>query len=100
MRQAEAFYRGEAEAWLERNRDKLTGENDPVMEALILSKIKPNSVLEIGCSNGWRLKSLEKKFKCMTTGVEPAPLTGGNILRGTADDLPINQLTFKLPFRV
>ena len=66
------------------------------MDALILSKIKPNSVLEIGCSNGWRLKLLEKKYKCMTTGVEPTPLTGGNILRGTADALPINQLTFDL----
>ncbi len=96
MRQARIFYHEEGSAWLERNKDKLTGEDDPVMEAIIQSKIKPRSVLEIGCSNGWRLKLLEKKFKCMTTGVEPAPMTTGNIMRGLAHELPINQLTFDL----
>ena len=94
MRQSSAFYHGEAAAWLERNLDKLTGENDPVMEAMVLSKIKPNNVLEIGCSNGWRLKLLEKKYKCAATGVEPASMTGGNILRGMAHDLPIKQMRF------
>lgn len=96
MKQAQYFYHGGGTAWLERNRDKLTGENDPVMEALAKAKINPNSVLEIGCSNGWRLKLLEKKYKCATTGVEPTPLTAGNILRGMAHNLPINQLTFDL----
>ena len=96
MRQAKSFYHGEGTAWLERNQDNLTGENDPVMESLKLAGIEPNSALEIGCSNGWRLRLLEKKYKCMTTGVEPTPLLTGNILRGTADDLPINQLTFDL----
>lgn len=93
LKQAKEFYQSEGAAWLLRNKDKLTAENDPVLEALILAKIKPRSVLEIGCSNGWRLKALEKKYKCMTTGVEPAPITGGNILRGTAEELPIKYLT-------
>ena len=60
----------------------------------MIAKIKPNNVLEIGCSNGWRLKLLEKKFKCAATGIEPASMTGGNILRGMAHDLPIKQMRF------
>ena len=96
MKQSQYFYHGEGAAWLERNQDKLTGTNDPVMEAIKLSGINPNSVLEIGCSNGWRLRLLEKRYKCMTTGVDPAPMLTGNIMRGTADILPINTLTFDL----
>jgi SAM-dependent methyltransferase len=94
VRQSSAFYHGEGTAWIERNKDVLTGDDDPVMEAMILSKIKPNNVLEIGCANGWRMKLLEKKYKCAATGIEPAPMTSGNILRGMAHDLPIKQMRF------
>lgn len=66
------------------------------MEALVEANIQPRSVLEIGCANGWRLKLLENKYKCMTTGVEPAPVHTGNIIRGMAHNIPINQLTFDL----
>lgn len=94
VKQADVFYHSEGACWLARNEEKLTGIDDPVMAAIKDAKIKPNSVLEIGCSNGWRLKLLEKKYKCATTGVEPAAIGTGNILRGTADNLPIKHLTF------
>ena len=42
VKQSSVFYHAEGSAWLERNKDKLIGDNDPVMEALKLANIKPN----------------------------------------------------------
>jgi len=86
MKQSEAFFSGEAEAWLERNKDKLTGDNDPVLEAIDQYKLDPAVVLEIGCANGWRLNFLKQKYDCVTWGCDPGASGEGNhILRRTAD---------------
>lgn len=87
MKQAEVFMEGEGRAWLDRNVGKLTGESDPVIEAINKYQIKPESILEIGCANGWRLELLRKKFWCIAWGVDPGanPSFHKNILRGTAD---------------
>lgn len=71
MRQADIFLDSEGDNWLERNRDKL-GERDPVSEAIERLGIKPQRVLEVGCSNGWRLASLRDKYGCEIYGVEPS----------------------------
>ncbi len=71
MRQADIFLQSEGDAWFERNRDKL-GERDPVAEAIEHLGIKPKHVLEIGCSNGWRLAALRDKYGCQIYGVDPS----------------------------
>ena len=96
MRQAETFRRSEGDAWLLRNETKLTVRDDPVLDAIGSLNLRPSSVLEIGCSNGWRLKALQNKYSCNITGVEPGKMKESFILRGTAERLPINKLKFDL----
>lgn len=86
MSQKAEFFAGEGDAWLERNKDKLTGENDPVLAAIEHYKLDPAVVLEIGCANGWRLELLKKKYDCVTWGCDPGYSGGANnILRRSAD---------------
>jgi SAM-dependent methyltransferase len=61
----------EADAWLERNRDKL-GARDRVSEVIEEIRLIPGRVLEIGCANGWRLAKLRDKYNCEVFGVEPS----------------------------
>ena len=91
MKQRDAFLDGEGQAWYERNKDKL-GQSDPVCDVIEELGLKPTSVLEVGCADGWRLKKLKAKYGCVVTGIEPALLEeieyeDGEIARGTADEL-------------
>jgi|SRR5215468_7270536 len=86
MLQKEIFLKGEGQAWLERNRDKL-GQNDSVSEFIEAHGLMPTSVLEVGCADGWRLEKLEKKYRrCQIAGIDPSGAREW-IARGTADDL-------------
>lgn len=75
MRQADIFLQSEGDAWLERNRGKM-GESDSVADAIEQLGIKPTRVLEIGCSDGWRLAALRDKYGCEVFGVEPSMQAG------------------------
>lgn len=95
MKQSKIMTDSEADAWWSRNHDKL-GQADPVSEAIEGSGITPTSVLEIGCSNGWRLAKLRDKYDCKVLGIEPgkmAAIEAGNwrvpVFRSTADALPV-----------
>lgn len=77
MRQADIFLRGEGDRWLERNRAELGVADlglvdDPVSETIRRLGIKPQHVLEIGCSNGWRLAALRREYGCDVMGIEPS----------------------------
>ena len=55
-KQSDVFLLSEGDAWYERNHAVLKEmDKDPVVCALNGSGIKPNRLLEIGCSDGWRL---------------------------------------------
>lgn len=92
MRQADAFLAGEADAWLERNRNKL-GARDPVSDMITSMGIVPTSILEIGCASGWRLDRLRERFGCRAVGVDPGA-TGRDryIVRGVASALPFDAM--------
>lgn len=96
MKQAQAFMAGEGRAWLKRNIDKLTGENDPVLEAIDKYGLAPHDVLEVGCANGWRLKILEEKWGCNVFGIDPCIKTHwpNKLMKGTARKLPCPNSTF------
>lgn len=93
MRQAAVFAFGEGAAWLKRNEKKLTGNDDPVIQAIDTYKIKPKRILEVGCANGWRLDLLQAKFKsALCGGIDPgidSPISRGRtvIEYGTAEKL-------------
>jgi ubiquinone/menaquinone biosynthesis C-methylase UbiE len=61
-RQKTVFSTGEGDAWYERNKEAMHNKNaadDPVLEALRILALSPQTVLEIGCSNGWRLREMQ-----------------------------------------
>lgn len=101
MKQADIFKGGEGDAWLTRNPH--LGDRDPVLEAIVHLGLKPRSVFEIGCSNGWRLAALRDKFGCEVCGVDPsahAIMEAANrkvaVWVGTADDLLVPDADFDL----
>ena len=79
MRQADIFLQSEGDAWFRRNHARL-GERDPVFDAIVDIGIKPKSVLEVGCANGWRLAKLRDQYQCEVTGIEPSEKASGQAM--------------------
>lgn len=72
MMQKDIMLQGEADAWFERNRDRL-GLDDPVTHTIAAwIRRRPERVLEVGCANGWRLAKLRDLYGCEVYGVEPS----------------------------
>jgi len=108
--QKEIFLGSEGDRFYERNRAKLealdeTAEKDQVLASLRRLDLSPSSVLEIGCSNGWRLEAIRRTWNPRCSGIEPSPLAierGQEIfpdldLRvGTANELPFSNDLFDL----
>jgi len=74
MKQKYLFLESEGDRWFERNRDGMVkvSEADPVTVAITGLNLKPKRVLEVGCSNGWRLALLRDLLGCEIMGVEPS----------------------------
>lgn len=96
--QKDSFLNYEADNWFARNKDyKYTAESDVVIKILKEYNAEPGNVLEIGCSKGYRLNAISKKFKNVkVTGLEPSAeairlgrieYPQVNFLHGTADDM-------------
>lgn len=99
MKQSTAFMLGEGDRYYTRNMHK-SREPDPVFEAIKNLKPKPNTVLEIGCSDGWRLRHIRQELGSVCYGIDPskdaitdAPDSieryGIKCWRGTAENLSI-----------
>jgi len=88
VRQADVFLEEEAENWFARNQHQLPVEEDPIINAIEAARIKPGVTLEVGCSNGWRVKLMQKKWGCKAYGIDPMfKTTLWDCRKGTADDL-------------
>jgi ubiquinone/menaquinone biosynthesis C-methylase UbiE len=98
--QKEAFVTYEADAWFERNKDawlSYSPEKDNVVSLLKEYNLAPDSLLEIGCSAGYRLAGVKEIFKdCNVFGIEPSGkaieygkkhFNAVNFSKGTADNL-------------
>src|SRR5687768_8314377 len=99
-KQKDAFTTYEADAWFERNKTFLleyTSDTDNVVKLIREYDLDPESLLEIGCSAGYRLNGLKKIFKaCKVHGIEPSrkAIEFGrstypdiDLTQGTADNL-------------
>lgn len=103
MSQAGVMMAIEGNRWFARNRNRL-GLIDPVSEVLDRAEVRPLSVLEIGCADGWRLEKLRDRYGCAVAGIDcsqEAIRAGAwrNIERlelGTADALPFPGNSFDL----
>src|ERR1700674_2563405 len=69
--QTKIFMSGLGDIWFERNRINL-GVHDYVSAFIETLKLNPQSILELGCSNGWRLKKLREKYNCRILGIDPS----------------------------
>lgn len=98
--QKEAFIKYEADAWFDRNKEYLShykAEEDKVVNLIQKYDVQPTSVLEIGCSAGYRLNGIRSIHKnCKVQGIEPSQKAidfgKGNFpevdfVQGTADNL-------------
>ena len=100
MKQKSKFIESEGDYWFDRNHNYATQNYNPqkdvVIELLHRCNIKPNRVLEIGCSSGYRLNFLNLDFNSKCFGIEPSSKAreyaefnypNVSIIPGTADDL-------------
>ena len=109
MNQDDIFFNSEGDQWFIRNQVKITERHndkmdDPVLMMIDKCGLKPSQVLEIGCSNGWRLDLIKQKYGAHCVGVEPSlqALADGQknyptleLYRGRAAALPVEN-TFDL----
>lgn len=91
---------GAGDDWLDRNREKL-GEHDLASEALEKLGVEPKSILEVGCSNGWRLKKMKDRYNCRAVGIDIAPRAlkeaqdaGHEVYNASSDKLPFPDNSF------
>lgn len=96
--QKEAFEAYEADNWYLRNKDTTyVAEKDVVMTVLREYSASPASVLEIGCSTGYRLNAISSSFPGVrVSGIEPSEKAVAigrekypqiNFVNGTEDDM-------------
>lgn len=97
-KQKYVFLESEGDRWFDRNVDTMvkTSEMDPVSAAIRILDLKPKRVLEIGCSDGWRLALLRDTYGCEVMGVEPsrkaaiaAAAKRVPVIQSTASCLPV-----------
>lgn len=105
MDQKDVFMNSEGDAWFSRNKqamDKKTPEMDPLFPLVTKSVNaareelgRPIDIMEVGCSNGYRIANIAEKFDVNASGIEPsesavkeANSNGLNVSRGTAEELP------------
>lgn len=102
--QDDVFEAGEGDRWYERNRDAL-GHDDWPLRLIDRNSLHPESVLEIGCANGWRLVALADSGASHLVGVDvsSAAISAGisthpalDLRIGRADRLPIEDEVFDL----
>src|SRR5688572_20919893 len=106
--QKQQFLAQEADAWFKRNRSQIGTQDpahDPVIQMLEQKQIPFSQVLEVGCSNGWRLEAIRERWNVACFGVEPSQQAildatekhpRLKLKQGTADALPFPEKQFDL----
>lgn len=108
--QKDEFCSGEGDAYFNRNQrsmvsDEKLAAKDPVLKVFDRMDWTPSSVLEIGCSNGWRLNRLRSAGVAHCYGLDPSEVaieTGRRSYPdiefrvGTADKIPFGDASFDL----
>jgi len=113
LSQGEVFLRGEGDRWFERNRINLTSSASLDTEmTFLIETLKPfsesiNSILEVGCADGVKLRKLCKELNATGCGIDPSAKAIGlgqsnhidNVISlsvGLAHNLPYDSSSFDL----
>src|SRR5215467_14220164 len=100
--QKQAFLHSEADEFYRRNKDTLQSAEqnaikDQVIASIRAANLQPTCLLEVGCSNGWRLEALRKAYNARCYGIDPsaeairegrASFPKLTLEQGTAEALP------------
>lgn len=75
--QKEIFVKSEGTNFYRRNKKnhdiyRKTTDKYKILNCMDILNLKPERVLEIGCSDGWRLKNLKKKYNAKCFGLDPS----------------------------
>ncbi len=104
MSQKDIFFKFEGDNWYKRKKDYLLNsnpDNDFILKLIDMYKIEPKKVLEIGCSNGYRLNFINKKYNSSCIGVDPSKQAveegtklykNIKLVRGVFSDIPLEGL--------
>ena len=110
--QDEYFGSSEGDQYYCRNKTALKGRDgsdDPTLNLIRSYRLNPESVLDLGCSNGWRLACMQQEYGCEAVGVDASTLAveEGNrdypniaLHQGMLLDIPIHGRTFDLVMAV
>jgi len=97
--QKSVFLNGEGDSWFDRNNSLSLPERikqDFILKEIELLEIKPVTVIEIGCSEGWRLNVIHELYGSECFGFDPSKkaISNGsdiypdiNLKVGTADNI-------------
>jgi ubiquinone/menaquinone biosynthesis C-methylase UbiE len=101
MSQKDIFLKSEGNKWFERNKESIiSAEDDFPIKIMEMYNIQPKKILEIGCSNGFRLNRLKERFNCECCGVEPSKkaIEDGKtryqkikLVQGICSDIPLDE---------
>lgn len=75
MGQEAVFLNKEGDEWFNRNYIKVeeAKDRDPIFTMTNILGIKPAKIIEVGCSNGWRLDAYKRRFpECECSGFDPS----------------------------
>jgi len=107
--QEDIFKNEEGDKWFERNiqssgidlEERVS--KDGIIASFGFLNRSPKNILEIGCSNGWRLEGLRRIYRCNCFGIDPSlkAINHGkaeypeiDLRVSTADDLPYQDIFF------
>jgi ubiquinone/menaquinone biosynthesis C-methylase UbiE len=110
VKQSEIFLNSEGDGFYRRNQRDLVeagtrAQDDQIIRCLRTLPVKPKRILEIGCSNGWRLELMRREFGAECFGIDPsaaavseggATYPGVSLSTGTAERLPYESDSFEL----
>ncbi len=107
--QKNIFLESEGDSWYQRNLQSISSrskEDDSIykiIQEIVSLKDSELKVLEIGCSNGYRLGWIKEYLNLDVYGIDPSKvaieegvLQGLNLTQGTADNLPYNDNFFDI----
>ena len=72
-KQEKIFLKSEADQWFNRNINSIKNiKDDSITSAIKEMNLNPTTILEVGCSNGYRLAKLQKDYHAACYGIEPS----------------------------
>lgn len=96
------FVSYEGDNWFRRNKDLFNVEEDIPLKLIKMYDLKPNKVIDLGCSNGWRLNEIQKRFgndiRCVGIDAGIEAIEDGKkrypdiiLKQGTLSNIPIKE---------